>query len=54
VIPGSEPITAAIPPGISDTCPLGTDIGQNFQPITAMERQTLIAGAAGVNSLFHL
>ena len=37
-----EPITAAIPPGISDTCRLGTDIGQNFQPITAMERHAVV------------
>jgi len=30
------------------------DIGQNFQPITALETQTLIAGAIGVNPLFRL
>jgi len=30
------------------------DIGQNFQQITALETQTLIAGAAGMNPLFHL
>jgi hypothetical protein len=30
------------------------DIGQNFQPIAALETQTLIAGAAGVNPLFRL
>jgi predicted aldo/keto reductase-like oxidoreductase len=50
----SQPITAAIPPGDERYFRLGMDIGQNFQPITAMETQTLIAGAAGVNPLFHL
>jgi predicted aldo/keto reductase-like oxidoreductase len=50
----SQPITAAIPPGDERYFRLGMDIGENFQPITALETQTLIAGAAGVNPLFHL
>ena len=50
----SQPITAAIPPGDERYFRLGMDIGQNFQPITAMETQTLTVGAAGVNPLFHL
>jgi hypothetical protein len=48
----SQPITAAIPD--ERYFRLGMDIGQNFQPITARETQTLFAGAIGVNPLFRL
>ncbi len=50
----SQPITAAIPPGDERYFRLGMDIGQNFQPVTEVETQRLIAGAAGVNPIFHL
>jgi predicted aldo/keto reductase-like oxidoreductase len=50
----SQPITAAIPPGDERYFRLGMDVAQNFQPITEAEQQRLIAGATGVNPVFHL
>ena len=50
----SQPITAAIPPGDERYFRLGMDVGQNFQPITEAEQQQLVAGATGVNPIFHL
>ena len=50
----SQPITAAIPPGDERYFRLGMDIGQDFQPITEVEQQRLLAGAGGVNPIFHL
>jgi hypothetical protein len=50
----SQPITAAIPPVDERYFRLGMDIAQNFQPILVSETQTLMAGTAGVNPLFHL
>jgi hypothetical protein len=50
----SQPVTAAIPPGDERYFRLGMDIGQDFQPITEAEQQRLLAGAAGVNPIFHL
>jgi hypothetical protein len=50
----SQPVTAAIPPGDESYFRLGMDVGQNFQPITEPEQQRLIAGATGVNPIFHL
>lgn len=50
----SQPITAAIPPGDERYFRLGMDIGQNFQSITEAEHQRLVAGATGVNPIFHL
>ena len=50
----SQPITAAIPPGDERYFRLGMDVGQNFQPITEPEQQRLMAGATGVNPIFHL
>jgi predicted aldo/keto reductase-like oxidoreductase len=50
----SQPITAAIPPGDERYFRLGMDLAQNFQPITEPEQQRLLAGARGVNPIFHL
>jgi predicted aldo/keto reductase-like oxidoreductase len=50
----SQPITAAIPPGDERYFRLGMDVAQNFQPITEAEQQRLLAGATGVNPIFHL
>jgi predicted aldo/keto reductase-like oxidoreductase len=50
----SRPITAAIPPGDERYFRLGMDIGQEFKPVTEEEQQKLMAGAAGVNPIFHL
>lgn len=50
----SQPITAAIPPGDERYFRLGMDIAQNFQPITETEQHQLMAGATGVNPIFHL
>jgi len=50
----SRPVTAAIPPGDERYFRLGMDIGQHFEPLTEEEQQKLMAGAAGVNPIFHL
>jgi len=50
----SQPVTAAIPPGDERYFRLGMDIGRDFQPITEAEQQRLLAGAVGVNPIFHL
>ena len=50
----SRPITAAIPPGDERYFRLGMDIGQQFEPVTEQESAKLLAGAAGVNPIFHL
>jgi predicted aldo/keto reductase-like oxidoreductase len=49
----SQPITAAIPPGDERYFRLGMEVGQDFQPITEPEQQRLLAGAVGVNPIFH-
>jgi predicted aldo/keto reductase-like oxidoreductase len=50
----SRPITAAVPPGDEKYFRLALEIGQNFKPVTEEEEQKLMAGAAGVNPIFHL
>jgi predicted aldo/keto reductase-like oxidoreductase len=50
----SQAVTAAIPPGDERYFRLGMDVGQHFEPITEAEQQQLIAGATGVNPIFHL
>lgn len=50
----SQPITAAIPPGDERYFRLGMDVAQTFEPITQAETQQLMAGALGVNPIFHL
>jgi predicted aldo/keto reductase-like oxidoreductase len=49
----SQPITAAIPPGDERYFRLGMEVGQDFKPITEPEQQRLLAGAVGVNPIFH-
>jgi len=50
----SQPITAAVPPGDEKYFRLAMDVAQKFQPISAEEEKTLMAGATGVEPLFRL
>ncbi len=48
----SEDVTAAIPPGDERIYAMALDIAADFQPMTAAERQELLASAAGVAPIF--
>jgi aryl-alcohol dehydrogenase-like predicted oxidoreductase len=50
----SHPITAAIPPGDERYFRLAMDVAQNYKPLNPHEQRALLAGAAGVEPLFHL
>ncbi len=50
----SHPITAAVPPGDETYFRLAMDVAQNFKPIEPEEEKTLLAGAQGLEPLFHL
>jgi aryl-alcohol dehydrogenase-like predicted oxidoreductase len=50
----SRPITAAVPPGDEQYFRLAMDVAQKFEPIKPEEEKTLLAGASGVEPLFHL
>ncbi len=50
----SRPITAAVPPGDEQYFRLAMDVAQKFEPIKPEEEKTLLAGARGVEPLFHL
>ncbi|MGB8260940.1 MAG: aldo/keto reductase, partial [Terracidiphilus sp.] len=50
----TQPVTAAIPPGDERYFRLAMDVAQSFKPVTAAEEQTLLAGAKGVEPIFHL
>ena len=50
----SHPITAAVPPGDEAYFRLAMDVAQSYQPITASEEKTLLAGAINTESIFHL
>jgi predicted aldo/keto reductase-like oxidoreductase len=50
----SRPITAAVPPGDEQYFRLAMDVAQKFEPIKPEEEKTLLAGAVGVEPLFHL
>jgi aryl-alcohol dehydrogenase-like predicted oxidoreductase len=50
----SHPITAAIPPGDERYFRLAMDVAQNYKPLAPHEEQALLAGATGVEPLFHL
>ena len=50
----SHPITAAVPPGDEKYFRLAMDVAQRFQPIKPEEEKTLMAGAQGVEPIFHL
>jgi aryl-alcohol dehydrogenase-like predicted oxidoreductase len=49
-----HPITAALPPGDERYFRLAMDVAQNYRPLKPHEEQTLLAGATGVEPLFHL
>jgi len=50
----SHPITAAVPPGDEKYFRLAMDVAQKFEPIKPEEEKSLLAGASGVEPLFHL
>jgi aryl-alcohol dehydrogenase-like predicted oxidoreductase len=50
----SHPITAAIPPGDERYFRLAMDVAQSYKPLAAHEEQALLAGATGVEPIFHL
>lgn len=49
-----HPITAAIPPGDERYFRLAMDVAQHYRPLDSEEEKTLLAGAAGVEPIFHL
>ena len=49
-----HPITAAIPPGDERYFRLAMDVAQNYKPLERHEEQALLAGATGVEPIFHL
>ena len=50
----SHPITAAVPPGDEKYFRLAMDVAQKFEPLKPEEEKTLLAGAQGVEPIFHL
>lgn len=50
----SHPITAAIPPGDERYFRLAMDVAQSYKPLEPQEEHTLLAGATGVEPIFHL
>ncbi|HEY2471615.1 MAG TPA: aldo/keto reductase [Terracidiphilus sp.] len=50
----AHPITAAIPPGDERYFRLAMDVAQNYKPLAMHEEQALLAGATGVEPIFHL
>ncbi len=50
----SQPITAAVPPGDETYFRRALEVAARFEPIRKDEEQKLMAGAAGVDPLFHL
>ena len=50
----SQPVTAAIPPGDERYFRLAMELAQRFEPVTNQEQKELMAGAGGVNPIFHL
>jgi aryl-alcohol dehydrogenase-like predicted oxidoreductase len=49
-----HPITATIPPGEEKYFRLAMDVAQHYTPLKPREEQMLMAGATGVEPLFHL
>jgi aryl-alcohol dehydrogenase-like predicted oxidoreductase len=49
----SEDVTAAIPPGDLRLFQMAVDLASEFRPLSAAERQTLLASTAGVEPLFR-
>jgi aryl-alcohol dehydrogenase-like predicted oxidoreductase len=50
----AHPITSAIPPGEERYFRLAMDVAQNYKPLGSAEEQALLAGAVGVEPIFHL
>lgn len=50
----SQPITAAIPPGVPSLFRLALDTAEQFQPLSEEERQELAGRARGLEPFFHL
>lgn len=50
----SEDITAAIPPGDENIFSMAMDLAAGFKPLTASEREDVIAAARGVKPLFPI
>jgi aryl-alcohol dehydrogenase-like predicted oxidoreductase len=50
----SQPITAAVPPGDERYFRRALEVAARFEPIGKDEEKKLMAGAAGVDPLFHL
>jgi aryl-alcohol dehydrogenase-like predicted oxidoreductase len=50
----SKPITAAVPPGDENYFRLAMDVAQKFAPLKPEEEKTLMAGAQGMEPIFHL
>jgi hypothetical protein len=48
----SEDVTAAIPPGYEKFLKIAMQIASSFKPLTASERQNLLASARGVTPIF--
>lgn len=49
-----HPITAAIPPGDERYFRLAMDVAQHYKPLEPHEEQSLLAGAKGLEPIFHL
>ncbi len=49
-----HPITAAIPPGDERYFRLAMDVAQGYKPLQPHEEKMLLAGATGVEPIFHL
>ncbi|HTS70415.1 MAG TPA: aldo/keto reductase [Terriglobia bacterium] len=50
----SQPITAAVPPGEERYFRRAMDVAQSFTPLKQEEEKTLMAGARGMEPIFHL
>lgn len=50
----SEDVTAALPPGDIRLYRLAVNLAAEFKPLTADEREKILAGTAGITPLFHL
>jgi predicted aldo/keto reductase-like oxidoreductase len=49
----SEDVTAAIPPGDERLFQMALELASDFKPLSAAERQTLLAGTVGIAPIFR-
>ncbi len=49
-----HPVTAALPPGDERYFRLAMDVAQSYRPLDQRQEQMLMAGATGVEPIFHL